>query len=97
MLTSHSRVPPVGDGTRGPAWLSVVFVVATTAGAADVVATGAAEGSPEEGTATKFSAGVGGVTGSRSVGGRDGGAAERLHCVAVLTRRRPDPRRAAYA
>lgn len=96
-LTSHSRISEWGGGAGGAAWLPVVFVIATTAGPADVVAAEAAKGSSGGEAATRSSAGIAGVFGSRSVGGRDGGAVARLHCVAVLTRRRPNPRRAASA
>lgn len=76
----------MGDGTGGAAWLSVVLAIATTAGAADVVAAWAVKGSSGGGTAATSSAGIAGVIGSRSVGARDGGAVARLHCVAVPTR-----------
>lgn len=84
-------------GPERAAPLSEVLVATPSAGFASGAARRwAVEGSPAGGT-TGESAAEAEAAGGRSAGVEDSDTAAKLHCVAVFTRRLPNPRRAASA
>lgn len=89
------RANGAGLEEAGPVPTAPVTTFST--GSADVVAgCSAVDGSPAGGGTTRASAVEAGAGGC-SEGVNDSDTSAKLHCVAVLTKRRPNPRRAASA